>query len=157
LTAVHVRVAAGERDMASARMLFREYVDSLGVDLSFQDVEHELATLPGAYAPPGGCILLASHAGDDVGCIALRPLQPSREGEVKRLYVRPTARGLGAGDALAQALLAAARTAGYAALKLDSLESMHPARRLYTRLGFAPCAPYYPNPLPGAVYMSLSL
>lgn len=156
-SAVRIRAAEGARDLASARALFEEYVASLGVDLSFQDIASELSTLPGAYAPPGGCIFLAEIGGIDVGCIALRPLVPPAEGEVKRLYVRPVARGSGAGEALVRTLLDAARAAGYATLKLDSLESMHEARRLYRRMGFAPCTPYYANPLPGAVYMDRSL
>lgn len=154
---MRIRAADGAHDLASARSLFEEYVASLGVDLSFQDVATELATLPGAYAPPGGCILLAHDERSDVGCIALRPFAPPAEGEVKRLYVRPVARGTGTGEALVRAVLAAARIAGYTSLKLDSLESMHDARRLYRRMGFAPCAPYYSNPLPGAVYMGRSL
>lgn len=154
---MRIRTAMGPSDIASARSLFHEYIDGLGLDLSFQRVDDELATLPGAYAAPGGCILLAAHEGVDVGCIALRPLAPPAEGEVKRMYVRPAARGLGAGAALAHALLAAARAAGYAVLKLDSLETMHDARRLYVRLGFVACAPYYANPLPGVVYMRCAL
>lgn len=153
MSALRIRAATGPGDLASARDLFEEYVSSLGVDLSFQDVAAELATLPGAYAPPSGCILLAERDGVDVGCIALRPLVPPASGEVKRLYVRPVARGSGAGEALVRSLLDAARAAGYTSLKLDSLEPMHEARRLYRRMGFAPCAPYYANPLAGAVYM----
>lgn len=154
---MRIRVAEGVRDLASARALFEEYVASLGVDLSFQDVTSELATLPGTYAPPGGCILIAESGGVDVGCIALRPFTPPADGEVKRLYVCPVARGLGAGGALVRALLDIARDAGYTRLKLDSLEPMHEARRLYRRMGFTPCAPYYANPLPGAVYMERPL
>lgn len=152
-----IRVAEDAGDLASARALFEEYVASLGVDLSFQDIATELATLPGAYAPPAGCILLATRDGIDVGCIALRPCTPPACGEVKRLYVRPSARGAGAGEALVRSLLDAARAAGYTMLKLDSLEPMHEARGLYRRMGFAPCAPYYANPLPGAVYMDRQL
>lgn len=154
---VRIRAAAGAADVDVARSLFDEYVRSLGVDLSFQGVAEEFATLPGAYAPPRGTILLAERDGTVLGCIALRPLAPPQEGEVKRLYVRPTARGSGAGEALVNALLAAARIAGYSSLKLDTLERMQDARRLYTRMGFAPCPPYYRNPLPGVLYMSRTL
>lgn len=154
---MRIRAAAGAADVDVARSLFDEYVRSLGVDLSFQGVAEEFATLPGAYAPPRGAILLAERDGTVQGCIALRPLAPPQEGEVKRLYVRPTARGSGAGEALVNALLEAARTAGYSSLKLDTLERMQDARRLYARMGFAPCAPYYRNPLPGVLYMSRTL
>lgn len=157
MSEVHIRPAVQAADVAVARSLFDEYVRTLGVDLSFQGVAEEFATLPGAYAPPRGAILLAERAGAVVGCIALRPLAAAHEGEVKRLYVRPIARGAGAGEALVRALVDVARGAGYTALKLDTLGKMEQARRLYARMGFAPCPPYYRNPLPGAVYMSRSL
>lgn len=162
MTAVPIRQAATPADYAQARALFEEYAAWLGVDLCFQGFTEELATLPGAYAPPRGRLLLAGLPGAEVGCIALRPLADARAakdtvGEVKRLYVRPQARGSGLGAALVTALLRDARAIGYRELKLDTLGSMHDALRLYSRLGFAECSPYYHNPLPGAVYMSRAL
>ena len=157
-----IRRAATPADMDEARALFREYADWLAVDLCFQGFAEELATLPGAYAPPRGCLLLAGPAGAAVGCVALRPLgEPGAPedavGEVKRLYVKPVARGQGLGERLVVAIVDAARAAGYRELKLDTLEHMADARRLYERLGFGPCSPYYHNPLPGAVYLSRTL
>jgi GNAT superfamily N-acetyltransferase len=78
-------------------------------------------------------------------------------GEVKRLYVQPARRGGGWGRRLAEALIADARSIGYAELKLDTLDWMTDARRLYAALGFRECAAYYDNPLPGVVYMALAL
>jgi GNAT superfamily N-acetyltransferase len=92
-----------------------------------------------------------------VGCIALRPLDEAGIGEVKRLYVRPAARGTGLGRTLVETLLSHARDIGYRELRLDTADWMHDAVRLYNRLGFAECPPYYHNPLPGAVYMSRTL
>ncbi len=148
--------------MDEARALFREYADWLAVDLCFQGFDEELATLPGAYAPPRGCLLLAGPAGAAIGCIALRPLAVAdapdgTQGEIKRLYVKPAARGQGLGARLAEAIVDVARAAGYRELKLDTLDHMADARRLYERLGFVPCSPYYHNPLPGAVYLSRTL
>ena len=148
----------GEADVV--RTLFEEYAAAIGVDLCFQGFAEELATLSGKYALPGGCLLVAGNAGIH-GCIALRPLavEPGgrRIGEVKRLYVRPSARGTGAGRALARALIARARAQRYAELKLDTLNTMHAARELYASLGFRECAPYYVNPLPDVAYLSLAL
>jgi GNAT superfamily N-acetyltransferase len=162
LTTVPIRQAATPADYARARALFEEYAAWLGVDLCFQGFAEELATLPGAYAPPRGRLLLAGPAGAEVGCVALRPLADAGAaegtvGEVKRLYVRPQARGSGLGVALVTALLRDAREIGYRELKLDTLASMNDALRLYGRLGFAECSPYYHNPLPGVVYMSRAM
>jgi len=138
------------------RALFLEYAAWLKVDLCFQGFEQELAGLPGKYAPPHGRLLLASVDGAPAGCIALRPLE-SAIGEVKRLYVRPEFRGRGIAKKLAAELVAAARAIGYARLRLDTLEFMRDAAALYRSLGFVEIAPYYDNPLQGAVYMELKL
>ena len=152
-----IHPAETPEDIAAARGLFRAYVDSLAIDLGFQDVETELATLPGKYAPPEGAILLARDAdGRAVGCVALRPLA---EGicEMKRLYALPKTRGTGLGRRLAEAILAEARRAGYRRILLDTLDSMAAARGLYAALGFAETAAYYANPTPGTVYLARDL
>ena len=161
-----LRQAVTPADVALARALFVEYAAWLDVDLCFQGFAQELATLPGAYAPPAGRLLLAGEPGVAFGCIALRPLEwrddplpdPVPEiGEVKRLYVQPAHRNGGWGHRLAAALVDEARTIGYRELKLDTLEWMTAARALYARLGFRECPPYYRNPLPGVVYMARTL
>ena len=153
---IPIREADGAADIGAARELFEEYARWLAVDLCFQNFAEELATLPGAYARPRGRLLLAGPAPQAVGCIALRPLD-AHAGEEKRLYVRPEARGTGLGARLASAVLEAAREIGYRELKLDTLEWMGEARTLYANLGFRECPAYYDNPLPGAVYMALTL
>jgi GNAT superfamily N-acetyltransferase len=158
-----IREATTPDDIESARALFVEYAQWLGVDLCFQGFDAELASLPGAYARPRGRLLLAGPPGGAFGCIALRPLDSVAGeshpdiGEVKRLYVRPTARREGLGRRLAERMLAEARAIGYVELKLDTLAWMTGARALYGALGFRACAPYYDNPLPDVVYMSLAL
>ena len=155
-----IRQAATLADFARARALFEEYAAWLDVDLCFQGFAEELATLPGAYAPPSGRLLLADVDGNTRGCIALRPLASASGGpigEVKRLYVQPAARGIGLGLRLARTLIAEARAIGYRELKLDTLERMREAQALYAHLGFLPCAPYYRNPLPETVYLALAL
>lgn len=152
-----IRIAATPADVELARALFVEYAGWLNVDLCFQGFDEELRTLPGAYAAPRGRLLLAGPAGAAFACIALRPLAATGLGEVKRLYVQPGHRGEGWGRRLIGALLADARGIGYDELKLDTLDWMNPARTLYQSAGFHSCAPYYANPLPGVVYMSLDL
>jgi putative acetyltransferase len=158
-----IRPAHSSRDMAHAHALFVEYAQWLQVDLCFQGFEEELATLPGVYAPPRGRLLLAGPPDAAFGCIALRPLDVTLTdtegpiGEVKRLYVRPPYRGQGWGLRLARALLDEARMIGYRELRLDTFDWMTSARALYSSLGFRDRAPYYDNPLAGAVYMARAL
>ena len=140
------------------RRLFEEYIDSLGIDLSFQDVAAELAGLPGKYASPHGVVLLArDDAGMPLGCVALRPWTQPGTGEIKRLYVRPAARGQALGRRLAETVIDGARRAGYTRLVLDTLASMRPALRVYDALGFQRVPAYYANPLPDTVYLALDL
>lgn len=149
-----LRIAPAESpaQLQLARTLFAEYLEGLKVDLSFQDVESELATLPGRYAPPEGVILLAMRGGSALGCGALRPLE-SGVCEMKRLYVRPEARGERLGRRLAEALLKYAANAGYRCMRLDTLASMESAQSLYASLGFREIAPYTQNPLPGTKFL----
>jgi ribosomal protein S18 acetylase RimI-like enzyme len=143
-------------DRAAVEALFGEYVSSLAEDISFQNVDNELAGLPGQYARPGGVVLIAWDGTEPAGAIACRMLEPG-VCEMKRLYVRPAFRGRGLGRELAEELIEEARANGYRTMLLDTLASMRSARTLYAALGFAPVAPYYDNPLPGVTYMALEL
>ena len=142
--------------LEQVRTLFTEYAASLGVDLGFQDFEAELAGLPGAYVPPDGVLLLALVADQAAGCVALRRLDDTTC-EMKRLYVRPAYRGAGLGKQLAKAIIAEARTIGYRAMRLDSLPSMLGAVQLYRSLGFQEIDPYRYNPIPGSIFLEISL
>ena len=153
--AVEIREAEpGEH--GEARRLIEEYVESLDVDLGFQEIEKELADFPGAYAPPRGRFILAVIDDRAVGCVAVRSFE---EGccEMKRLYVRPEARGLGAGRLLAVAAVEAGRELGYRRMRLDTLSDMEAARALYRSLGFREIEPYRFNPMPGTSFMELDL
>jgi ribosomal protein S18 acetylase RimI-like enzyme len=146
------------KDGDIVRALFTEYVDALGIDLSFQDVSAELAKLPGKYSPPAGGVLIARDSENyPVGCIALRPLKAKGTCEMKRLYVRPQARGQDLGYRLAVEIMGYGKTAGYTRIVLDTLASMQTAQKLYARLGFHEIRPYYENPVPGTLYLGRSL
>jgi len=143
-------------DLKSARALFELYAQSLGFDLGFQDFAAELKNLPGDYAPPHGCILLAKRDERIVGCVALRKLEEAIC-EMKRLYVTTEARGQGIGRKLAETVILRAKAMSYMRMRLDTLASMQAANGLYSSLGFRPIAPYRYNPLDGAQFYELSL
>ena len=157
LSACALVEATTPEDLAQVRRLFRAYADWLGVDLCFQGFERELAELPGAYAPPGGRLLIARVGSDAVGCVGLRPLEPGAC-EMKRLWVEPGFGGHGIGRRLAEAIVAAARAIGYQRMRLDTIPARMPAaEHLYAALGFREIPPYYHNPLDGVVMLELDL
>ena len=138
-----IRPAVSAADLVAVRALLEEYATWLAAngaaDLPEPD---ERASLPGRYAPPAGALLLAKLDGRAVGCVALRALD-AETCEMKRLFVRPEARGARVGVALVEALLAHARATGYRRMRLDTLAWMHPAIALYRALGFREIAPYH--------------
>jgi ribosomal protein S18 acetylase RimI-like enzyme len=145
---VVIREARSPQELAEVCELFREYADSLGFDLSFQDFESELADPAAVYE----LILLAPGR----GCVTLRDLGDGLC-EMKRLYVRPGARGSGLGRALAEAVVEEAARRGFRRMRLDTVPSMADAQRLYERLGFREIEPYRFNPIPGTRYLELEL
>ena len=156
MTMIEIRPAELPRDLDEVRSLFREYAESLGIDLEFQGFEAELATLPGKYEPPAGRILLAWRDAEAIGCIALRPIDDNAC-EMKRLYVRPQARGEQLGRRLAERVCQEARVAGYSRICLDTLPTMGVAQGLYQSLGFRSIEPYVFNPIPGTKFLALDL
>jgi ribosomal protein S18 acetylase RimI-like enzyme len=155
---VDIEAAHSPADITAAAALFADYAAGLGVDLSFQGFAAELAGLPGAYAPPGGELLLArGAAGTVLGCVALRSLAGNDLCEMKRLYVRPAGRRFGVGRRLVAAIIAVAEQRGYAEMRLDSLPGMVEAIALYRRCGFAEIPAYCYNPVPGTLYLARPL
>ncbi len=150
-----IHVARSAEDMVIAGKMFREYQEWLGVDLCFQDFEHELATLPGKYTPPRGEIFIARQNDQIAGVVAVRPvdLPEARRSEMKRLYVRDAFRGQGLGRKLANLVVSFVKDAGYQVMVLDTLPHLEAAIKMYASMGFDETAPYYENPLPGVVYM----
>ena len=151
---------ASSEQLAATRQIFTEYATQLGIDLCFQNFAAELAELPGEYSAPTGALLLVLVDGEIAGCCGLRALDSvdyPNAAEMKRLYVRKAFRRFGLGRQLAEAMLDAARMAGYHSVLLDTLDDMESARALYAELGFVDIPPYYHNPIPGAHYLKADL
>jgi putative acetyltransferase len=151
-----LRIANTEEEFAAARQLFEEYARQLGIDLYFQNFSAELSRIEEMYGPPWGCLLLASREEEFVGCAGLRRLSEA-DCEMKRLYVRRTARGQALGRRLAAELIERARSLGYRRMLLDTLTDMSAAHSLYRSMGFREIAAYYVNPVSGMLYMELRL
>ena len=145
-----------QKDLEIAKQLFVEYADSLGFDLGFQDFEEELVNLPGDYASPEGCLLIAKYDGEIAGCVALRKLSDG-VCEMKRLYVKQKFRGLKIGKALCEAVIQQGRKEGYDCILLDFISPRATAKSLYESLGFKKTGPYEEIPIAGAVFMELKL
>lgn len=144
-------------DIDAVRELFAEYERWLGVDLCFQGFAEELRSLPGRYAPPRGRLLLARDGeGAVAGVVGMWPLDEDTC-EMKRLFVRSSWRGRSLGRALAEAIVETAVQAGYARMRLDTLERLTEALMLYRSMGFREIKPYYYNPLESVIYMERDL
>ncbi|RMY71836.1 hypothetical protein D0863_04894 [Hortaea werneckii] len=124
--------AETQEDFNAVLQLFEAYALALGIDLSFQDFAAEVASLPGKYALPTGCLLLARD----------------QEGQ---------GRGSGLGKMLAERVIVEARRMGYQKMRLDTLPSMQSARALYKAGGFEEIEPYYRTPIQGTIFMELQL
>ncbi len=154
---VEIFQAISSNDLADARQIFREYEEWLGMSLCFQSFEDELANLPGMYAPPEGRLYLARIDGETVGCIGLRKLEDGIC-EMKRLYLRESARGKGVGVTLIEKVIEDAGEIGYEKMRLDTYPpKMSKAVSLYEAHGFYAILPYYDNPHEGVLFMEKML
>ncbi len=151
-----VRIAESSADFDQARELIVEYSKTLGEEFCLLGFDTELAILGKMYATPGGALMLACADESPVGCIAYR-LYSEGVCEMKRLYVRPQARGHHLGRRLVEDLISHARTAGYSRMILDTLPTLRAAQSLYRKLGFVETPPCYDNPIPNVVFMALDL
>jgi ribosomal protein S18 acetylase RimI-like enzyme len=165
--AIRIEPAQYPRDANTIHNLFCEYAASLGIDLTFQQFQYELDSLPGKYAESeGGALLVAwtdepvdtkhdqnnAPAGTAVGCIALRRNSDTWS-EMKRLYVLRDARGTRLGARLVEAIIARAKDLGYHGIRLDTLANMTAAQQLYRKCGFVEIEPYYETPVEGTIFM----
>jgi GNAT superfamily N-acetyltransferase len=146
------KTAHTDDDFGQARILFKEYADALGVDLSFQDFEKELENMDVQYNKPDGILLLVYLNENPVACVAVRR-SDVETAELKRMYVKSVYRGQGIGVELLKRSLSLTKDLGYKRIRLDTLENMVKAQELYKSFGFYSIQPYRYNPIPGTIYM----
>ena len=151
-----IRHAKFPEDLASVLSIWWEFIANSPVNLDYQGNDAEFANLPGKYAAPKGCVLLADHWGEIEGCIAMREVN-TEICEMKRLYVKPQARGRKLGRQLVERLIAEAQSAGYNEMRLDVQQESVSARGLYKALGFIPAEAISFNPVPGASFLGRRL
>lgn len=149
-------IAMNAKQFEQARLLFREYAQWLGVDLSFQNFEVELANIETIYSPPAGALLLAFYDEQSAGCVAVRKLEDA-VCEMKRLFVKLEFQGFGIGKNLVAAIVEKARKLDYERMRLDTLPVMTRAQKMYASFGFERIPAYRYNPDPNTVFMELDL
>lgn len=133
--------------------MFREYAAFVGDEFWVNDFEDELAALPGFYRV---LLIARDDAGELVGSAAIKH-HPDGAAELKRLYVRPQARGTGLGKRLAVEAIDRARELGYTVMRLDTLPRMETARGIYASLGFKSCEPWVDHPIAGVLFFEMHL
>jgi ribosomal protein S18 acetylase RimI-like enzyme len=153
---IEIVTAASAELFERAHLLFREYADSLGVDLYFQSFDEELANLETIYSPPAGALLLAFCDEQIAGCVGVRQFEAAIC-EMKRLYVKPEFQNRKIGRLLAVTVIERAREIGYEKMRLDTLPLMTQAQNLYRSLGFREITRYRYNPDSNAIFMELDL
>jgi putative acetyltransferase len=159
--------------LAAAKELLREYGRFVAAQPAIatfcaRSLEQEAEGLPQSFISLGGGSIVASckletNSGNSAwsGFVAWRAIaapELAAAWELKRLWIRPAARGLGLGRTLVNAVIDRARQAGKSQLLLDTApQSMAAAYRLYLEMGFVECPPYNNGPSDGVVYMSKQL
>lgn len=149
-------IADGKNYLPEVRELIKEYSNRLDRDLSFQNIDDELKDPAHKYTAPEGELLVALDGDKVLGMVAYHRHSDVRC-EMKRLYVRPKARGMHLGSVLVKEIIEHARKAGYKEMVLDTIEPLKTAVSLYKKNGFEECEAYYNNPIKDVIYMRRDL
>jgi len=149
--------AKSTKDFKTAVQLFKEYASQIGVDLEFQDFNKEIENIESQYSRPKGILFVARNDKNaPLGCFAIRELK-ARICELKRMYLKKEARGLGIGRKMLDESIEIGKELGYKKMRLDTLPEMHAAITLYQKAGFYEIAPYRFNPIKGSKYFEIEL
>lgn len=144
------------QEIGQTKELLEEYIDSLHLDLSFQDIQEEMTSFPDKYREPAGAFIIAKCGEIVCGCVGLKRINLDIC-EMKRLFVRDDFKGLGIGKRLIELILLEAKKKGYRKIRLDTLPSMKKAQDLYRYFGFYEIEPYVFNPVEGSIFFEREL
>ncbi|MDW3190833.1 MAG: GNAT family N-acetyltransferase [Cytophagales bacterium] len=136
--------------------LFKEYADQIETDLSFQNFDEEMENIEHQYSKPWGTLYLIYQKEALAGCFAIRKFE-STICELKRMYLRTSARGSGLGKTMLLEAIEAAKSMQYQKMRLDTLPTMKPAIELYQKVGFYEIDPYRFNPIPDSKFFEIDL
>jgi DNA-binding MarR family transcriptional regulator/GNAT superfamily N-acetyltransferase len=146
LVASAVRIARADPRHPDARSCLRAYFSELGqrFDTGF-DPARSIPASDGELTPPAGLLLVATLHGEPVGCGALK-FHGAEPTEIKRMWVAPSARGLGLGRRLLASLEAHAAAGGSRVLRLETNRTLVEAVGLYRASGYREVAPFNDEP-----------
>lgn len=153
---IEITIANNIDSLDRVRALLWEYARLRNFDAALGDYASEFAGLPGKYAGPSGCLVLATWEGQAAGCVAFRKLD-EKYCEMKRLYVSPSFRGKKISISLVERLLVEAAKADYRFMRLDSHPWMAAAQSIYEHFSFTPIPAYNDNPTPGILFFERAL
>lgn len=154
---IRYKVAETEEDFDLVRELFLEYFSLYREYLGNQDLKKELQDIPGKYAFPNGCLILAIDMNNlAVGCVGIKKFDDTAC-EMGRLYVKPKYRKRCIGYMLVEMFIKEAVKIGYKRLLLDTVPELKSAIKLYKQFGFKEISPYYNSPIKNPIYMELSV
>lgn len=151
-----MKIVDGKQYMDQVKELILEYTNRLGRDLTFQNIDEELKNPTKKYTSPEGEILVAVDGNEVLGMVAYHKHSESCC-EMKRLYVKPSCRGMKLGEKLISELIQHAKIAGYREMVLDTIAPLHSAIHLYKKFRFVECEAYYYNPMPDVLYSKKTL
>ena len=146
-----------DKDYQTAVTLFKEYALEIDIDLEFQNFSKEIENIKNQYSRPQGIIFIVNGKKElALGCFGIRQLEDSIC-ELKRMYLKSEARGLGIGKLMMEKAIEVGKELGYKKMRLDTLSTMSSAIRLYEKIGFYEIEPYRFNPMESAKYFEIEL
>jgi N-acetylglutamate synthase-like GNAT family acetyltransferase len=139
-------------EITKTKDLIMEYIKWINQDLSFQDIDDELENFPNKYEEPLGAFIIAKENENVIGCVGLRNLD-NKICEIKRLFVNDDYKGRGIGKKLVKKIIRVAKIKNYERIRLDTINTMEVALKIYYKNGFYEIEPYYNNPYDNIVYL----